>query len=135
MLALAERFEAVFRLDAVPAVTATDAKPKMATDIPTAITTPDRVETRIGTLEFFDGFPTEETAQLVYDNLDFLRGMETFLTTIQAGSMEAVHRGYLDAGYERNGDIILTEQLMDAHSLFLTPNTESVYIMTWLSRK
>lgn len=120
------------RLDDIPAVAATDTKPKMATDIPRSITTPDRVETRIGTLEFFDGFPTEETAQLVYDNLDFLRGMETFLTTIQAGSMEAVHRGYLDAGYERNGDIILTEQLMDAHSLFLTPNTESVYIMTWL---
>ncbi len=120
------------RMDDIPAVVASNAQPKMATVIPAAITTPDRVETRIGTLEFFDGFPSDETTQLVYDNLDFLRGMEAFLTTIPAGSMEAVHRGYLDAGYERNGDIILTEQLMDAHSLFLTPNTESVYVMTWL---
>ena len=120
------------RMDDIPAVAASDAQPKMATAIPAAITTPDRVETRIGTLEFFDGFPSDETTQLVYDNLDFLRGMEAFLTTIPAGSMEAVHRGYVDAGYERNGDIILTEQLMDAHSLFLTANTESVYIMTWL---
>jgi hypothetical protein len=45
------------RLDDIPAVAATEARPRMATDIPAPITTPDRVETRIGTLEFFDGFP------------------------------------------------------------------------------
>jgi hypothetical protein len=32
-------------------------KPKMATTIPPEITTPDKVETRLGTLKFFDGFP------------------------------------------------------------------------------
>ena len=37
-------------------------KMKMTTDIPVSITTPDKVKTRIGTLEFFDGFPTEATA-------------------------------------------------------------------------
>ena len=31
---------------------------KMTTDIPPSITTPDKVETRIGTLKFYDGFPT-----------------------------------------------------------------------------
>jgi hypothetical protein len=44
---------------------------EMTTEIPESITTPDRVETRIGTLEFFDGIPTKETSQLVYDHLDF----------------------------------------------------------------
>ncbi|MCX5973277.1 MAG: hypothetical protein NTU59_01105 [Coprothermobacterota bacterium] len=46
-------------------------KPKMATDIPASITTPDSVETRLGTLKFFDGFPDDATVQMVYDNLDF----------------------------------------------------------------
>jgi len=32
-------------------------KLKMTTDIPASITTPDRVETPIGTLGFFDGVP------------------------------------------------------------------------------
>ena len=32
-------------------------RPKMATDIPPQITTPDTVNTRIGTLKFFDGYP------------------------------------------------------------------------------
>ena len=38
-------------------------KMKMTTEIPESITTPDSVETRIGTLEFFDGIPTKETSE------------------------------------------------------------------------
>jgi hypothetical protein len=38
----------------------------MTTEIPASITTPDRVETRIGTLEFFDGIPTKATSALVW---------------------------------------------------------------------
>ena len=34
-------------------------KMKMTTDIPASITTPDTVQTRIGTLNFFDGFPQQ----------------------------------------------------------------------------
>ena len=41
--------------------------------------TPDTVETRLGTLNFVDGVPTAATTQLVYDNLDFMRGTEVFL--------------------------------------------------------
>ena len=48
--------------------------------------TPDRVETRIGTLKFFDEIPTKETAALLDDNLDFIRGVETFLTRVPAVS-------------------------------------------------
>jgi len=47
--------------------------------IPEGIMTPDKVETRLGTLKFKDGMPTEETSKVVYDNLDFMRGVETFL--------------------------------------------------------
>ena len=39
-----------------------------------SISTPDQVETSIGTLEFFDGIPTRETAELLYDNLDLSAG-------------------------------------------------------------
>jgi hypothetical protein len=38
---------------------------------PESITTPGTVETRIGTLEFKDGVPSEETVTKLYDNLDF----------------------------------------------------------------
>ena len=49
---------------------------KMTTPIPDSITTPESVATRLGTLKFFDGFPDDATSDLVYDNLDFMRGVE-----------------------------------------------------------
>ncbi len=106
-------------------------KMKMTTDIPESITTPDTIETRIGTLEFFDGAPSEETVQLAYDNLDFLRGVEVFLNTIPAASLYAMREGMREIGAV-DGTISIFESLMDSRSLFLTPNTESIYVGTWL---
>ena len=50
--------------------------PNFNTAIPAKIMTPDRVPTRLGTLEFFDGMPTEATAATVLEHLTFLRGVE-----------------------------------------------------------
>ena len=66
--------------------------------IPQQIMTPDTVETRIGTLKFFDGLPTDETVEKAYDNLDFMRGVDVFLNFIPATSMEAIRRGLADVG-------------------------------------
>jgi hypothetical protein len=43
----------------------------MKTPIP--IVSPDTVETRLGTLKFFDGFPDNATVEKLYNNLDFQR--------------------------------------------------------------
>ena len=56
------------------------ATPKYSPEVPAKITTPDTVETRIGTLRFKDGAPDPATVQLVYDQLDFGRGIDAFLT-------------------------------------------------------
>jgi hypothetical protein len=109
-------------------------KMKMTTDIPESITTPDKVKTRIGTLEFFDGFPTEATAQSLFDNLDFLRGVEAFLSGCPGASLVAMREGCRELGIV-NGTIGITETLMDSKALFLTPNTESIYTGTWLDLK
>ena len=119
----------------VPAVNPQGQTYKYATDIPTPITTPDRVETRIGTLEFFDGFPSQKTVELVYNNLDFLRGMEAFLTAMPAASLRAIRDGYRGLGVSESNQIFLTENLMDSQALYLTANTESVYFGGWLNLK
>ena len=46
--------------------------------IPPALITPDKIETRIGPLQFNDGAPSAETAEKVYDTLDFTRGLDAF---------------------------------------------------------
>ncbi len=107
-------------------------RPKMATDIPSSILTPDKTDTRIGTLEFVDGFPTDETVERVYDNLDFIRGVEGFLSTISGASLMAMRRGLRQAGVTDNRTVGIFDRFMDSHSLFLTGNTQSVYAATWL---
>lgn len=83
---------------------------RMDAPVPDSITTPSRVNTRIGTLKFFDGFPDKETVTKLYDNLDFMRGVETFLNGIPAASLEAMRqahegrRGRLPCSNHREAD-------------------------------
>ena len=42
---------------------------------PASITTPDRIASRLGTLEFDDGAPSAATVELLYDHLDFIHGV------------------------------------------------------------
>jgi hypothetical protein len=109
--------------------------PGYNTEIPVSIMTPDRVETRIGTLEFFDGIPTSQTASMVYDNLDFLRGVETFLSGIPATSLEGLRRGMASMGAEQANQAVIMDRLMDSNPLFLTGNTSTVYVSVFLDLK
>ncbi|WP_420992400.1 DUF1254 domain-containing protein [Cupriavidus sp. 30B13] len=102
--------------------------PAYRADVPPSIQTPDTVETRIGTLRFADGAPDPATVQKVYDNLDFARGVEAFLAGMPAASLYAVCEGFDRVGIQRNRGIGITEQLMDARSLYLTPNSVTVYV-------
>src|SRR5579862_1747392 len=110
-------------------------KMKMTTPIPPSIITPDTVDTRIGTLKFFDGFPDDSTVQKVYDNLDFMRGVEAFLNAMPGASVEALHEGFASQGADNNQTVLIMEDLMDSKSLFLTANTESIYSMMWVDTK
>ena len=109
-------------------------KLKMTTDIPAQITTPDSVETRLGTLRFFDGFPDDATVEAIYDNLDFQRGVQAFLTAMPGASVYALREGFRSQGAD-NQTVLVMETLMDSKSLFLTPNSESVYNLMWLDLK
>jgi hypothetical protein len=113
----------------------TQPAPKYSAKVPPSILTPNTVETRIGTLRFFDGLPDTDTVKKVYDNLDFSRGVEAFLAGMPAASVYAVCEGISQAGVKRNGGIAITEELMDARSLFLTANSTTVYVIMCLDLK
>ena len=97
-----------------------------ATDMLAGITTPDTVESRLGTLEFDDGAPSEETAALLYDNLDFQHAVAAYLRAIPGASLVALRRGFQSVGVEDNSFTLFPE-LMDSSSLFLTANSDTVY--------
>jgi len=111
------------------------ATPKYAPNVPPKITTPETVETRIGTLRFRDGTPDAATVTLAYDQVDFGRGVDAFLKGMSATSVYAACRGMGEAGARVNQGIGITEDLMDARSLFLTANTTTVYVMLCVDLK
>lgn len=124
----------VFALGSLP-LSAQEAAPAFKADIPDSILTPDTVRTELlGTLEFFDGMPSNDTVRKSFDFLDVSRGVEAFLSGLPAASVYAALEGMKSAGMEP-GDLGIMETLLDARSLFLTPNTTTVYSMMEINVK
>ena len=94
--------------------------------IPPSINTPDKVESSIGTLQYKDGAPSKETVAKAYDYLDLMHGVEAFMNAYQGASVAGIFKGIEDAGIPNNTALIFSE-LMDAKSLFLTANADTVY--------
>ena len=114
-------------LMAVVMVTTVRAQEKR-TKVPAFLTTPDKVESRIGSLQFNDGYPTGEAAAKIRDELDYLHGVEAFMNSIQGVSTYALRKGLMDIGVKEN-EFIIYSRLMDSRSLFLTANADTVYYM------
>jgi hypothetical protein len=102
------------------------------TAIPEGITTPDRVETSIGTLTFDDGAPTRATADRVYDYLDTMRGADVFLKGMPAASFHGVASGIRSQGVVEAHQVMVMDKLLDSKPLFLTGNTSTMYVVGWL---
>jgi len=109
--------------------------PKYSARVPSYITTPDTVDTRIGTLKFFDGQPDAETVRKAYDNLDFVRGVEAVLSGVPAAALYGLCEGMSQAGIKHNVGIGISEDLLDARELFLTANSTTVYGMMCVDLK
>ncbi|MGF6309997.1 hypothetical protein ABIB82_003378 [Bradyrhizobium sp. i1.8.4] len=112
----------------IPAYAQSQSAPAYSAKVPSYIQTPDKVETRLGTLKFFDGLPDQETVQKVYDNIDYARGTEAFMAGMPAASVYAMCEGLDQVGAKRNQGMAITQELMDARSLFLTANSTTVYV-------
>jgi hypothetical protein len=104
---------------------------KMTMDIPPEITTPNSVDTSIGTLNFFDGVPNEETIDTLYDYMDRARAVQAYVSTLPGVSQFAMRQGQRDIGATKVNQILIWDELADSKSLFLTGNTSTVYAWTY----
>ncbi len=105
------------------------------TAIPAGITTPNEVETSIGTLKFIDGSPLPETAELVYENLDRMRGVDVFLKGMPAASLRQLMLGPEEIGADKYNKVMIMDNLMDSKPLFLTGNTSTLYVIPVINMK
>ena len=93
-----------------------------------SIAAPESVDTRIGTLDFTDGVPSAETARTVADALAFTRALNVYNNSFRGASAYAIREGLASIGAKDN-DVVIFSELMDASSLFLTANADTVYYM------
>lgn len=110
-------------------------KMKMTTPIPTSVSTPDKVETSIGTLNFFDGVPTTETVEKSYDFLDKMNAVKVFQAMLPSMSINELRDGQASLGAKEAHQICIFDNLMDSKSLVLTGNTSTMYALGFLDLK
>lgn len=107
----------------------------MTVPIPEDITTPSKVETSIGTLDFFDGIPTVETKDALYDYVDRARAVEAYINMLPAVSLYNLREGSRDMGMGKSNQILIWNKLADSKALVLTFNNTSLYTWGFLDLK
>jgi hypothetical protein len=79
-------------------------------------------------LTFQHEYPTADAVQRLYDELDFQRACQVFLRNLLAASMYDFRAGLArDLGVDSPRAFAIWEGRMDANSLLLTANTETLY--------
>ena len=98
--------------------------PTYKANVPQELLTPDKMESSyLGELRFQDGFPTKDTASKVSNFVDITRAVELFINGTPAASMYGMLNGHVKIGLVPNHSVGITEELMNARSLWLTPQT------------
>ncbi len=88
---------------------------------------PDSVETRLGTLRYELGFPTPETTQKLFDEMDFQRAVQAYLWGYPAVSFESIRVvAQRDLGIDYN-DLGIADNFVDPDSVWLTANDTTIY--------
>jgi hypothetical protein len=102
---------------------------EVSKEVLNSISTPNEVKTSIGTLKFLDGAPYPETAEKVYDYVDTMRGVDTFLKGIPAASIHAIIRGVRDdLGAEQAHQVVIFDKCAGPEQIGLTYNSTTMYV-------
>src|SRR6476659_6987881 len=92
----------------------------------------EKIQSHIGTLEFThdfaNGYPTDKTVQLLYDERDFQRACQVYLWSLPAVSFTAWQRGVTKQLGARNGQIVAILPY-EARRGILTANATTPYYL------
>jgi hypothetical protein len=87
----------------------------------------ETIETRLGSFEFKNSYPSGDAARSLKDALAFNRAVEAYLVQMHGVSWYRVWKGVGEAGSGAPNQVVLWENLMDGTTLLLTGNCETVY--------
>lgn len=115
------------------AVAPTPAPAPPSSDSPTTPPEPygwlgtETLKTRAGSFEFKGGYPTPESAKALHELMLVNRAAEVYLTQIPVVGVAQTCKGLRAVGSGDAEPFVIWESLMDAKTLLLTANTETVY--------
>lgn len=92
-----------------------------------------RLSTRFGDFDFEGGYPVGESGARLREQLTFNRAVEVYLTQLMRVSEIAVREGLRDFGACTPRHVVVWEDLMDAGTVLLTANAETVYAIAHLN--
>jgi hypothetical protein len=93
----------------------------------TGIISAEEIETRFGKLNFTSGYPTEETAKTLYDELDFQRAVQAYLWALPMASYGAMADEHIRLGCG-NSAVLIADQFAQQQHLALTANQDTIYM-------
>ncbi len=88
------------------------------------------VETRLGDLTLQNGYPSAETAQKLYDEMDFQRATQAYIWALPAVGFKSLYDAQTKVFGAKNGDVVLFQTLKDKAGM-LTPNITTLYAFSF----
>ena len=92
----------------------------------------ETLQSRYGTFEFKNGYPVGDAAARLLETQTLNRAIEVYTTQMMRVSAIATREGFRAFGSRTPQQVVIWENLMDAKTLLLTANTETVYAMSFL---
>lgn len=107
---------------------------KFSTPIAPGVAVPDKIESSIGVLNLSYGYPKPDTVEKIYDNLDRSRALQAYLMAIPIVNQAGMRDAFSKFGSVNQTDV-MWENLVDARTVELTANDNTIYNFIWLDTK
>jgi hypothetical protein len=107
---------------------------KYSAPIAPGVAVPDKIESSIGTLNLSHGYPKPDTVEKIYNNLDRSRALQAYLMAIPIVNQAGMRDSLRKFGPDNQTDVIW-EDLVDARTVELTANDNTMYNFIWLDTK
>jgi hypothetical protein len=107
---------------------------KYSTPIAPGVAVPDKIESSLGTLNLSYGYPSADTVEKIYDNLDRSRALQAYLMAIPVVNQAGMRDSLGQFGPVNQTDV-LWEGLVDPRSVELTANDNTIYNFIWIDTK
>ena len=92
-----------------------------------------RIETRMGSLDYKAGFPTSETVERLYNEMDYQRAVLAHQLSDNLVSFYSMHTGVRDSVKgSKIGNLAIWENFLDTKADVLTGNDTTIYGMAYL---